>query len=167
MHLRTRNILYHLLPIVFWLLAIGVCVLYKVYYGSDLFHFIPAVIGVLVWLIISRIKRHSSGVEECFQMGFLIGIASYWLPTIIFLCIPVWMYLVYKRLFSFRVLCATLLGLVVVAIYSSISIWMGWLDASPWLHFFAADLTYGWIPTGSVLLAYLFSTIARRNLRER
>jgi hypothetical protein len=35
------------------------------------------------------------------------------------------------------------------------------------LCFFAADLACGWIPTSAVLLACLFSTIARRNLRER
>lgn len=167
MYLRTRNILYHLLPVVFWLLAIGVCVLYKIYFASSLLQFIPAIVGVLVWCVIARIKRHSSGVEECFQMGFLIGIASYWLPTIVFLCIPVWIYLVYKHYFSFRLLCATLLGGAVVAIYASIAIWLGWLNTIPWLRFFAADLAHGWIPTGAVLLACLFSTIARRNLRER
>lgn len=167
MYLHTRNILYHLLPVVFWLLAIGVCVLYKIYFASSWLQFIPAIVGVLVWCVIARIKRYSSGVEQCFQVGLLIGLASYWLPTIVFLCIPVWIYLVYKHYFSFRLVCATLLGGAVVAIYASIAIGLGWLNTIPWLRFFAADLAHGWLPTGAVLLACLFSTIARRNLRER
>ena len=167
--------LYHLLPAVFWLLAIGgslVPVLLQItnhqlpitnnyYYG-----YLVAALVLIVILLVGRIKRHSSSIEECFQMALLLGIASYWLPTVVFLTIPVWAYLIYRNIFSGRSILATLLGYALVAIWAAVFILFGWI-ANPWADFFASENALGWIPLGAILLAWLASTIARQILRVR
>ena len=172
---HVQNMLYHLLPAVFWLLAIGgslVPVILQItnhklqitnnyYYG-----YLVAAIVLIVILIIGRPKRHASSVEACFRMGIYLGVASYWLPTVVFLTIPVWAYLIYRNIFSGRSIMATILGYAVVAIWAAVFIFLGWI-ANPWADFFASENALGWIPLGAVLLAWLASTIARQILRAR
>ena len=128
--------------------------------------YLVTVLVLLCILIISRIKRHSSSIEQCFQMAILLGVASYWLPTVLFLTVAFWVYLIYKNLFSFRSLVATLIGFALVAIWAAIFVYVGWI-ANPWADFFAIENAWGWIPTGAILLAWLASTIARQILRVR
>ena len=125
------------------------------------------VVSVLVLLGILRlgwIKRHESAVEPCFQVAVLFGIAAYWLPTVVFVTIPVWFYLFYRHMFDMRVFLATLLGYGMVA---------AWLLVLAYLFpdtFILSPFTshlFLWIPAGSFLIAWLASAIARQNLRER
>jgi hypothetical protein len=169
----TQTLLYHLLPAVFWLLAIGgtlVPALLPFTFRLSPFTYYSgywvAAIVLIVILFIGRIKRHASSVEECFLMAIFFGIASYWLPTVVFLTILVWAYLIYQNLFSGRSFLATFLGYAVVAIWAAVFIFFGWI-ANPWAHFFAIENALGWIPLGAVLLAWLGSTIVRQTLRVR
>lgn len=170
---HTQVILYHLLPVVFWLLAIGGSLVpllpvfdFRFSNPRYLYGYLVAAIVLIVIVIIGRIKRHTSSVEECFQMALLLGIASYWLPTVVFLTIPIWAYLIYQNLFSGRSLMATIIGYALVAIWAAIAILVGWI-ANPWEHFFASENALGWIPLGAILLAWFASTIARQILRVR
>ena len=167
--------LYHLLPVVFWLLAIGgslvpvVLSLSTTNYQLSSFYYwgyLVAAIVLLCILIVDRIKRHTNSVEECLQVAILLGVASYWLPTVLFVIVPIWTYLIYQNLFSFRSFIATLIGLIVVAIWAAVFIYLGWI-ANPWEAFFAKENAWGWIPTGAALIAWLASTIARQILRVR
>ena len=172
--LSNRNKwLYHLLPAVFWLLAIGgslVPALLPFTFHLSPFNYYSgywvAAIMLIIIVFIGNIKRHASSVEECFVMALLLGIASYWIPTVVFLTVPVWAYLIYRNLFSGRSLLATLLGYTLVAIWASIFVLFGWI-ANPWEHFFALENALGWIPLGAILLAWLASTIVRQTLRVR
>ena len=168
--------LYHLLPVVFWLLAVvGTLVPVILSLLSPFtFHLSPnyywgylvtALLLVCI-VIIGRIKRHTDSVEECFLVALLIGIASYWLPTVLFMMVPIWIYLFIRNLFSFRSFLSSLIGFVVVAIWAIVFIQMGWI-ANPWAQFFAIENAWGWVPTGAILLAWLASTIARQTLRVR
>ena len=171
---QTQVILYHLLPAVFWLLAIGGALVplllwtdidgssnYNYHYG-----FLVSVLVLVCIGIIRRIKRHSTSMEECFQVALLLGVASYWLPTVLFLIIPIWVYLIYQNLFSFRSWVATLIGWAVVAVWAAVLVATGYI-ANPWADFFATENALGWIPLGAILLAWLASTIARQTLRVR
>ncbi len=127
---------------------------------------IAALLALWAVAIIMHIQRHTSSVEECFQMALLIGIASSSLPSALFLIPLIWLYLIYQNLFSLRSFIATFLGLLTVAVYVVVAIWMGWIDNS-WADFFAIKNLWAWIPTGSFLIAWIASTIVRRNLRVR
>lgn len=166
MRRSTQNTLYHLLPVVFWLLAIGGIVLWEYCFTSSLFLLLPAGLALVAVLIIRRIPRHTESVNQCFNVALLLGIASYWLPTVLFLALPIWGYLVYQNLFNLRSFCATLLGLALVAVWAAVAVHMGWI-ANPWASFFSIENARGWIPTGAVLIAWLASTIARQTLRVR
>lgn len=161
---RTQNILYHLLPVVFWLLAAGGIVLWAIcHLPFTIYHYMPAVLAWVSVIIIHRIPRHTSAVEPCFQMALLLGIAAYWLPSVLFVILPLWGYLIYRNLLDLRALLATLIGLATVAI---------WVVVLNYLHLtqYTFSLSHNaqlWIPTGAVLLAWLASTIARQNLRVR
>ena len=162
----TQTLLYHLLPVVFWLLAIGGSLLpllpiFNIQYS--LFNYIPALLSLLCIVIIAHIKRHSSSVEECFQVAVIMGIASFWLPSVIFLILPIWGYLIYQNLFSFRAFLATLIGLTLVAIWILVLSYFSILT----FQFSLVTNLLAWIPTGSFLLAWLASTIAQRILRVR
>lgn len=161
------------MPVAFWLLAIGGSLVPALpslntklstlnYYSG---YWVAAIVLIII-LFIGRLKRHASSVEESFEMALLLGIASYWIPTVVFLTLPIWIYLIYQNLFSFRSFLATLLGYALVAIWASFFILLGWM-ANPWAHFFATESALGWIPLGAILLAWLASTIARRSLRAR
>ena len=156
---HTQEILYHLLPVVFWLLAIGVSVLlYREWQG-----YVVAVLALISVLIIDRIKRHTDSIEECFQVAVLLGIASYWMPSVLFLIIGIWFYLIYQNLFSFRSFLATLIGLAFVAIWIAI---LSFFQISNFKFQISANL-FAWIPTAALPVAYIASTTARRILRVR
>ena len=97
---QTQEILYHLLPVVFWLLAIGgsMVPLLPVFDMSFCaMNYVVALIALICVGIIGRIRRHTSSVEECFQVALLLGIAAYWLPSVVFLIVPIWGYLIYQN----------------------------------------------------------------------
>ena len=161
--------LYHLLPIVFWLLAVGGSVVPLFYLSLPVNYIWGYLVCALVLtgiMLIGRIKRHTSSVEECFLVAVLFGIASYWLPTVLFLTFAVWGYLIYQNLFNFRSFLSTVIGYSLVAIWTAVAVQMQWI-ANPWADFFAKENAWGWIPTGALLLGWLASTIARQTLRVR
>lgn len=174
MRRQTQNTLYHLLPVVFWLLAVGgsLVPVWLLFYGEQsvpanyYWGFLVVSLVLLCIVIIGRIKQHADSIEECFQVAVLVGIASYWLPTVLFIMIPFWGYLIFRNLFSFRSFLSSLIGFALVAIWAALFIQMGWI-ANPWAQFFAIENAWGWIPTGAILLAWLASTIARQTLRVR
>lgn len=157
--------LYHLLPIVFWLSAAGGIVLWVLFAPFD-FHpsaLLPAALSLLAVWIISRIKRHTSSEEECFQVALLLGIAAYWMPSVLFLIIPVWGYLIYMNLLGWRSFFATLIGLAVVAIWAAVISLV-----TPFAFPLSIDYNlWVWVPTGSILVAWLASKIARHILQLR
>ena len=170
---RTQELLYRLLPALFWLLAIGgslvpISPFFTFHFSlfSYLSGYIVAALCLIVIVLIGRIKRHSSSIEECFQMALLLGVASYWLPTVVFLTIPVWGYLIYQNLFSWRSFMATLIGYITITIWAAGFVFLGWIN-NPWIAPFAPENTIGWIPVGAILVAWLASTIARQSLRTR
>ena len=175
MRRQTQIRLYYALPAVFWLLAVVgtlVPVILQItnhklqitnnYYWGYL---VTAIVLTCI-VILGRIKRHENAVEQCFQIAVLLGVASYWLPTVVFLTIPIHIYLINKHLFDLRSVVATLLGYVLVAIWAVLAVFIGWI-ANPWAAFFAKENALGWIPLGAILLAWMASTIARQNLHVR
>ncbi len=172
---RTRTILRRLLPIVLWLLAVGVAIALPFLLNAfDLqlptfnyyFGFLVAAIVMVVIHVLSHIDRHEPSAQENFQMALLLGIASYWLPTVIFLTIPCWIFVMTRFAFNLRSFLATIIGYAFVAIYAALFVYFGWID-NVWAEFFAPEHQWGWIPTGAVLIAWLASTIVRKSLRER
>ena len=156
---QTQTLLYHLLPIVFWLLAIGGSVLfYRTWEG-----YVVAILALISMYLITHIKRHASSVEECFEVAVLLSIAAYWLPSVLFLILPVWVYLIYKNLFSFRSFLASLIGCALVAIWIVVGNYLSLFT----FHFSLSANLFAWIPSGSFLLAWLGTTIVQQTLRER
>ena len=166
MRRQTQTLLYHLLPIVFWLLAIGGSVLfYRTWEG-----YVVAILALICMYLITHIKRHASSVEECFEVGVLLSIAAYWLPSVLFLILPVWVYLIYKNLFSFRSFLASLIGCALVAIWVVVGNLFQLSTFNFQLSTFNFSLSanlFAWIPAGSFLLAWLGTTIVQQTLRER
>ena len=161
---QTQTLLYHLLPVVFWLLAAGGIVLWEISnIQFTIFHYLPAVAALLSGMIIRHIRRHESSVEQCFWVGILMGIAACWMPSVVFLILPVWGYLIYKNLFGMQPFCATLIGLAVVAIWTAIGNYFSLFT----LHFSLANNVCFWVPTAAILIAWLASTIVRQILRVR
>ena len=168
----TQNMLYHLLPAVFWLLAVGGSFVPIALSLSSLsfqlsanyyWGYLVAAIGLVCFVIIGRIKRHTSSIEECFQVALLLGIASYWLPTVIVMIIPIWGYLIYQNLFSLRSFIASLLGFATIAIWAIVLNYLSILD----FPFSLAHNLWAWIPASCLWIAWLASTIARQILRVR
>ena len=160
----NRKLLYHLLPVAFWLLAIGGIVLGEIYnLQFTIYNYIPAVLVLISTLIIRHISPHTDPIVQCFQVSLLLGLASYWLPSVLFLMIPVWVYLVYRRLFSLRAFSASLIGFACLAVWMVV---LSFFQLSTFNFQLSTNL-FAWIPIGSVLFAYIASTIARQILRVR
>ena len=122
-----------------------------------------AILALISMYLITHIKRHASSVEECFEVGVLLSIAAYWLPSVLFLILPVWVYLIYKNLFSFRSFLATVIGFAMIAIW----IVVGNLFQLSTFNFQLSANLFAWLPAGSFLLAWLGTTIVQQTLRER
>lgn len=166
---NVQNILYRTLPIAFWLSAGVVCAVTWFWAPSlerSLFFFLPAILMWTAAVVIRRIPRHTSPVEQCLWLGILTAVAAWWLPTVFVLLLPFWGYLGYNSLFSFRPFLATLTGVALVAVWAAVFIYLGWAD-NPWADAFASKNLWAWIPTGSFLIAYIASTTARQILRVR
>ena len=161
---RTQTLLYHLLPVVYWLLAISGIAIWEVFNVEfSLLNYLPALLALLSGMIIRRIRRHESSVEQCLGVGILIGIAACWMPSVIFLILPVWGYLIYKNLFGMRPFCATLIGLAVVAIWAAVLSFFQILT----FDFLLSSNLFAWVQTGAIVTAWLASTITRQILRVR
>lgn len=166
----TQNMLYHLLPVVIWLLAIGGSIVpFFVPINSQLsptdylYGYIPTALVMLVVIMLTQIKRHESSLEECFIAAILLGVASWWMPSILFLVVPMVVYLYVRNLLEPRGGMAVFIG------FSLVAIWMAVLSCLS-LVTYPLSLTHNlwiWIPVGAFLFAYIVSTIARRILRVR
>jgi len=168
---QTRVILRRGLPILFWLLALGNSIAIPLGIGASMprSYWCGFAAGVCILLschALRKVDRHNPSSEEIFATSVLLSIGSYWLPTVLFLLIPAWGFLIYVNAFSHKSLLATLLGCGTVAIYAVILVYFG-LISNPWSDFFSSDYSWGWIPAGAMWLAWLGSTIARQILRER
>ena len=169
---QTQKLLYHLLPVAFWLLAIGGIVLWHWFYlqtpitnhKSQITNYIPALLALVSALIIRHIPRHQTAEEPAFQASVLLGVAAYFLPSVLVLLLPMWVYLLYRHLYSWRVFFASLIGVALVAIWVMVLSYLR--PESFQLSTFNFQLSR-WIPTGTCLLAYIGSTIVRQTLRER
>ena len=161
---QTQEILYHLLPVVFWLLAAGGMVLWEMYNVQfTMYNYIPGILCLISALLLTHIKRHENAVVPSFQVAVLLGIAAYWLPSVLFLILPVWIYLVYRHLFDLRTFTAMLIGFALVAIWIAV----GSIFSIFNFQFSITNNLFVWIPTGIILLAWLGSTIVRQTLRVR
>lgn len=173
----TQNILYYTLPIAFWLLAgvgsiVGYFLLFSpsragsVWWEEAIAFFLPPVLVLISIILISSIQPHTRSTEECFWMGMLLGIASVWMPSVVFLALPAWSYLFYRLLLTRRSLLATAIGWAVVAVWLEAFYYAGILKTPLCAEGFWCGWR-AWIPTGAVVAAYAASTIARKNLRVR
>ena len=169
---NTQTILYYLLPVAFWLLAIGGALLPVFLLStfnsqlSTLHYFLPSVPVLLAALRLTHIHRHGSAVEPAFQMAVLLGIASYWLPTVLLLLFPAWIYLAYRHLMETRAFLSSLLGVALVAIWVAVFVYLGLIEM-PSLDGMTGVGYWAWLPSGAFLIAFIASSIARYNLRER
>jgi hypothetical protein len=114
-------------------------------------------------VIISRIRRRSSSVEQCFWVAILLGVASYWLPSVLFMVLPIWIYLIYKNQFGMQSFVASLLGIAFVAVWMAVLCHFSILN----YQFSILKGLWAWIPVGAFIIAWFASTIARQNLRVR
>ena len=175
---QTQTILYHTLPAVFWLLAGACCVLAWFLSPSpagmvwDLY--LPAALVLVVLLVVTRIQRHASSVEQCLWVGLLLGLAALWLPTVLFLVLPVWGYLIYRNIFSFRSFLSTLVGFAFVAIWTAIFLFCvsgsavsGPLSVSTSTGFSFFSNLLSWLPVAALSSAFIASSAARHILRLR
>jgi len=171
---QTQTILYYLLPVAFWLLAIGGALLpvfllpsFRGGVGEGLLnYFLPSVPVLLAALRLTHIHRHASAVEPAFQVAVLLGIASYWLPTVLLLLFPAWIYLAYRHLMETRAFLSSLLGVALVAIWVAVFVYLGLIEM-PSLDGMTGVGYWAWLPSGAFLIAFIASSIARYNLRER
>ena len=161
----AQNTLYHLLPVAFWLLALGGIVVWELLtnYQSPITNYIPALLALLSGAIIRRIPRHEESVEQCFVVALLLGVAAYWLPSVVFLLLPVWAYLIYRNIFSFRSFLASVLGLALVAVWYAVLHLLNILSFPLYINHNAG----AWVPTASVIIAWILTLIVRQTLRVR
>lgn len=117
-------------------------------------------ICLLAVLVFQQIDRHKieTTAEHAFLMAILIGIASYWLPSLLLVWVPIILLLMYRQCFDGQSLIAILLGSAVVALYAALMVWAGWI-APTWLSFFDGATALRWLSIGAVLLATIINWI--------
>ncbi len=153
---RTRQILRTTLPIAIWLLAaVGIYCFYR-------FSPNPRWEGALGLFLITplyqrAVARHATCAKESFIAALVIGIASYWIPTVILLTPLIGWRIASYYTVQFKDVLAFLLGCATVAIYAVLFITLGWCR-NRWACFFCPYLLWGWIP---LLLVYFATKSAK------
>ncbi len=117
-------------------------------------------------MLVSRIHLHRASEEACFWLGLMSGIASYWMPTVLFMILPFWIYIISRNFFTLRCIVSTMVGVGIVALYASLAIWQGWLT-NVWVDFFALDRLWGWIPVCVIGLSWGATLLTRHILYIR
>ena len=167
---QVRTILRRTLPITYWLLAVGGCIAVPLFLWSSpanyWWGFLVAVLVMLVIWDLSHLDRHESSAQENFTMALLLGVASYWMPTVVFLNVPCWIFAMTRFAFRFRSFLGTFLGFMTVAIYAAIAIYLGWID-NVWADFFNHDYLWGWIPVAAIFTAWLATYYTIKALKDR
>lgn len=109
---------------------------------------------ILAYLTLNQVNRHlnSSASEETFLATLLIGIVSYWLPSVLCSLLLVIILLILRKSFDGRSFLAIFIGLLLVAIYMGLFIYLGWIDRV-WSQFFAPDTLNNWIPIGMIVFS--------------
>lgn len=105
----------------------------------------------MVLLVFQNIDRHQfrSAAEHTFLMTLLLSIASYWLPTVLLLLLPILFILILRNTFDSQALFAILIALVVVLIYAGLAYWLGWIEPV-WLHGLEWGYLSRWLPVLAV-----------------
>ncbi len=173
---NQRILLRRLLPAVFWLLALGgsIGIPFLLAYINQQpaanpnywWGFLVAAFVLTAIIVAKRIDRHQTYVHQMFLIAALLGLASYWLPTIVTLILPFGIYAAWKATANFKAFLAIIIAFAMDTLYAAIFIYLGWIN-NVWEHILEPDYQWGWIPVAAILTAWLASTIARLLLRER
>lgn len=92
------------------------------------------------------------------MMTLLLGIASYWLPTLVLLLIPIVLALMYRNTFDGQSLLAILLGLATCVIYIGVAYLFSWIEL-PWLNFFDPQINLRWVEVLALVISFVVVVI--------
>lgn len=123
-------------------------------------------VGLAVSILFSVEKHQDAAPEEAFLASLLAGIASWWLPSLLFLLPFQYMFLQYRRAFDGRTFSASLMGLSVVALYAGLAIWQQWIPLS-WYPFFRFSDLWTMVPTLLLLTIVIVLTNVQQDRRVR
>lgn len=115
---------------------------------------------MLAVYVFQHIDRHQvqSAAEHTFLIAVLVAIASYWLPSVLFLLIGVILLLSLRQSFDGQSFLAILMGLALVSIYAALLSWLGWITPT-WIDFFATNTLYYWMPIAALCLGTIINFI--------
>lgn len=88
------------------------------------------VLGILVIvLLLNRAVYQRDGVEESFLSSVIVCLLGFLYPWALVLLPLMWVLLLIQRAMTLRVLLASLIGVLLVAIYAQIIWYLGWMDS--------------------------------------
>jgi hypothetical protein len=88
------------------------------------------VLGILVIvLLLNRAVYQRDGVEESFLSSVIVCLLGFLYPWALVLLPLMWVLLLIQRAMTLRVLLASLIGVLLVAIYAQIIRYLGWMDS--------------------------------------
>jgi len=116
-----------------------------------------AMLGQAVNILFSVTKHQNSAPGEAFIATFIGAIASWWLPSLLFLLPFQYLFLQYRRAFDGRTFSASLMGLSAVALYAGLGIWQEWIPLS-WYPFFRFSDLWTMVPSVLLLVIILVLT---------
>ena len=123
-------------------------------------------VGLAISILFSVQKHQDSAPEEAFLASLIGGIASWWLPSLLFLLPFQYLFLQYRRAFDGRTFSASLMGLAAVALYAGLAVWQQWLPLS-WYPFFRFSDLWTMVPTLLLLTIVLVLTNVQQDRRGR
>lgn len=155
-----RQNIYKSLPVALPLLAGLLCLAVWLLAPADgrralLWGLIPAALIGLAISVLFKVEKHQDAApSEAFLSSMLGGIASWWLPSVLFLVPFQYFFLAYRRALDARTVSASVMGFAVVALYAGLAIWQAWIPVS-WYPFFRFSDLWTMVPT-VLLLAVVF-----------
>lgn len=112
-----------------------------------------------IYLLLMQVDHHTnaSAAEETFLASILIGLMSYFLPTLLFSLVLVYIILARRQSFDGKAFLASLIGMLLVALYAGIAIWFGKIDFV-WADFFSTATLTRWFPLALMILSILLNS---------
>ena len=134
---------------------------------SLLIGLIPAVLIALAIRVLFSVEKHQdSAPEEAFIASLFGGVASWWLPSLLFLLPFEYLFLLHRRALDGRTFSGSLMALLVVAIYAALAIWQEWIPLS-WYPFFRMSDLWTMVPILLILIVIFVVTNVQQNRRVR
>ena len=136
-------------PFAYWALCSALPLLHYCWQGQ------VAVLGAqLTYIILLGIDFQHQPLSESFLSTLVLCCTALFVPEIVFVIPLVWIYIIYRRVMTLRVILASLIAIATFAMYYTIAVLLGWIDLGA-MNMFSLSHLPMWLAVAQMIVCSL------------